>query len=86
MIFPLRRGGTNFDVAVNAFSRRATNKIIFTDGEAPMPKNSPRNVIWVVFDKYGYIDIEPINGKVIYIRGEQLKRLYKQNFIEDKER
>lgn len=27
-------GGTDFDVAVNAFSRRVENKIIFTDGEA----------------------------------------------------
>ena len=26
-------GGTNFDVAVGAFSRRVENKIIFTDGD-----------------------------------------------------
>lgn len=30
-------GGTNFDVTVNAFSRRCENKIIFTDGYASMP-------------------------------------------------
>ena len=48
MRFPIG-GGTDFDVAVNAFSRRATNKIIFTDGEANMPQKEVRNVIWVVF-------------------------------------
>lgn len=83
MTFPIG-GGTDFNVAVNAFSRRATNKIIFTDGDALMPENSPRNVIWIVFNNYR--NIKPINGKVINIRGEQLERLYRQNFIDDKER
>ena len=67
-------GGTDFDIAVQAFSRRATNKIIFTDGCAQMPKTDVRNVIWVVF---GNEKINPKGGRVINIKGEQLKRLYK---------
>lgn len=69
-------GGTDFDVAVNAFSRRAANKIIFTDGEAKMPKETVRNVIWIVF---GETRINPRGGKVINITGEQLDRLYKNS-------
>ena len=65
-------GGTNFDVAVNAFSKRVENKIIFTDGEAPLPKASV-NAIWIVF---GNTKINPKGGKVIYITSEQLDRLY----------
>ena len=65
-------GGTNFDVAVNAFSRRVENKIIFTDGEARMP-NMPLDAIWIVF---GYEKINPIGGRVIHITPEQLDRLY----------
>lgn len=56
-------GGTSFDVAVNAFSRRVENKIIFTDGHANMPSASV-DAIWVVF---GDIKINPAGGKVIYI-------------------
>ena len=65
-------GGTNFNVAVDAFSNRVENKIIFTDGEAPMPKKS-LNAIWIVF---GYEEINPPGGKVIYIDEEQLEDLY----------
>lgn len=64
-------GGTNFDVAINSFTRRVENKIIFTDGEAPMPDTS-LDVIWIVF---GGAKINPKGGKVIYIDDEQLKRL-----------
>ena len=76
--FPIG-GGTNFDVAVNAFSRRATNKIIFTDGEASMPQKEVKDVIWVVF---GDEQINPKGGKVINIQGEQLRRLY-QSYEKD---
>ena len=62
------RGGTDFDVAVNAFSRNADNKIIFTDGEAYMP-NNPIDAIWVVF---GDRKINPKGGKVIYIDRKKL--------------
>lgn len=59
-------GGTNFDVAVNAFSRRSENKIIFTDGEARMPI-TPVNAVWIVL---GNRKINPKGGKVIYINEE----------------
>ncbi len=64
-------GGTNFTAAVNAFSRRVTNKIIFTDGDAPMPE-TPMDAIWVVF---GMEEIRPIGGRVIRITPEQLNAL-----------
>lgn len=65
-------GGTNFDVAVGAFSRRVENKIIFTDGDAYMP-DMPLDAIWIVF---GGIQINPKGGRVIQIDDEQLDRLY----------
>lgn len=65
-------GGTNFNAAVNAFTNRVENKIIFTDGNAPMPFK-PIDAIWVVF---GETEINPIGGKVIHIDNEQLERLY----------
>lgn len=64
-------GGTDFDVAVSAFSRRVENKIIFTDGEASMP-STPIDAIWVVF---GDRAINPAGGKVIHIDERQLERL-----------
>ena len=64
-------GGTDFDVAVGAFSRRVENKIIFTDGEASMP-DMPIDAIWIVF---GGEKINPKGGKVIYIDQEQLEKL-----------
>ena len=65
-------GGTDFDVAVGAFSRRTENKIIFTDGEASMPDMSI-DATWIVF---GGEKINPKGGKVIHITPEQLDRLY----------
>ena len=64
-------GGTDFDVAVNAFTRRVENKIIFTDGESYMPDKAI-DAIWIVF---GDKKINPKGGKVINITGEQLERL-----------
>ena len=66
------RGGTNFDVAVGAFSRRVENKIIFTDGKASMPDMSI-DAIWIVF---GGEKVNPKGGKVIHIDNEQIERLY----------
>ena len=80
MSFPIG-GGTDFNAAVGAFSRKAPNKIIFTEGKANMPKETVRNVIWVVF---GDKKINPKGGKVINITGEQLRKLYKP-FIQDKD-
>ena len=71
MSFPIG-GGTDFNVAVGAFSRKTPNKIIFTDGEADMPRETVRNVVWVVF---GDEKINPKGGKVINITGEQLRKL-----------
>ena len=65
-------GGTNFDAAVNAFTRRVENKIIFTDGDADMP-STPIDAIWIVF---GGLKINPPGGKVIYIDDKQLDELY----------
>ena len=64
-------GGTDFDVAINAFTRRVENKIIFTDGYADMP-TTPIDAIWIVF---GGIKINPVGGKVIHIDEKQLDRL-----------
>lgn len=78
-------GGTNFDVAVNAFSKRVENKIIFTDGEASMPSNR-MDAIWIVF---GNRKINPPGGKVIYITKEQLDKLYSYKIeeqVKDKSR
>ena len=72
-------GGTNFTVAVDSFSRRATNKIIFTDGYSSMPKNS-KGVIWIV---YGDKDINPNGGKVIKMSEEQYNKL-RYSIVKDK--
>lgn len=65
-------GGTDFNVAINSFSRWADNKIIFTDGLAPAPK-SEVSAIWII---YSDLSLKLKNGKVIHIPKEQLKNLY----------
>jgi len=67
----LGSGGTDFNVAVNAFSKRVENKIIFTDGEAEMP-DKVIDAIWIVF---GERKISPKGGKTIYINEEKLEQL-----------
>ncbi len=57
------RGGTDFTTAVNSFSKKASVKIIFTDGYADMPENSS-DVIWCV---YSNAKINPPDGKVFYV-------------------
>lgn len=69
------RGGTDFNVAVNAFSNRVENKIIFTDGDAKMP-SKVIDAIWIVF---GGKKINPKGGKVINISDEDLERLNSNN-------
>ena len=61
-------GGTDFNAAVNAFTLRVDNRIIFTDGQAPMP-DKPMNARGVV---YGDEEIAPDGGTVIRISPEQL--------------
>lgn len=65
-------GGTNFDVAVNAFTKNADYRIIFTDGESKMP-DTEVNAIWIV---YGGKKINPKGGKVISIDDEALRKLH----------
>ena len=72
-------GGTDFEVAVGAFTRRVENKIIFTDGEASMP-DTPIDAIWIVF---GEKTISPRGGKVIQIDGEQLDRFCNYQHISE---
>lgn len=62
-------GGTDFNAAVGAFTLRVDNRIIFTDGKAPMPEIAPE-AIWMV---YGDEKISPVNGTVIHITPEQWK-------------
>lgn len=64
-------GGTNFDVAVNSFSKNATNRIIFTDGWANMPQKKV-DAIWIVF---GGRQIKPLGGKIINIDEVALDKL-----------
>lgn len=64
-------GGTDFSAAIDAFSGRVDNMIIFTDGEAYMPYTT-KKIIWIVF---GGAKINPNAGQVIYITDEQLDKL-----------
>lgn len=76
--FPLKGGGgTNFDIAVKAFSKDADNKIIFTDGLADMPNVSAK-IIWVVF---GNAKINPLGGNVLYINENQYEDLNKSTSV-----
>lgn len=56
-------GGTNFEVAVDAFTGDAENQIIFTDGYGEMPTRRC-DAVWVVF---GTMRVEPPGGRVIYV-------------------
>ena len=56
-------GGTNFEVAVEAFTGDAENQIIFTDGYGEMPVRRC-DAVWVV---YGTMHIDPPGGRVIYV-------------------
>ena len=67
--FPIvGRGGTDFQAAVSAFSKKATVRIIFTDGDALMPKDD-QGAIWLV---YGGIRIKPPSGQVFYVNPNTL--------------
>lgn len=72
------RGGTNFEAAINAFSKNANNKIIFTDGDALMPSYC-KDVIWIVF---GNKRIKPPGGKVYYIDPDNLIRICNEYKLE----
>ena len=65
------RHGTSFTTALNAFSGRVDNRIIFTDGEASMPSKR-MDVIWIVF---GGKKISPNGGRVFYVDDELLEKM-----------
>ncbi len=68
------RGGTNFNAAIEAFSEDADNKIIFTDGIAPMPYKE-LDVLWLVFSS---ASIKPPGGKVVHVNVDKLIHLNKE--------
>ncbi|MBQ9733567.1 MAG: hypothetical protein IJV74_04960, partial [Clostridia bacterium] len=70
-------GGTDFTVAINAFTGDAENQIIFTDGYAEMPEQNC-NAIWVV---YGTMQIHPIGGRVIYAKASEEKEKHEIDFL-----
>ena len=70
-------GGTNFDVAEEAFTGDAENQIIFTDGYAEMPEKQC-NAVWVV---YGSMPIHPKGGRVIYVKPSEEKEQHEIEFL-----
>ena len=69
-------GGTDFEPAVKAFSRRAENRIIFTDGEAPLPQTKVK-ALWIVYgemDKNEQEKFKPPGGKVVFITRDLRER------------
>ena len=70
-------GGTDFTVAINAFTGDAENQIIFTDGYAEMPEQTC-HAVWVV---YGTMPIHPKGGRVIYVRPSEEKEKYEVDFL-----
>lgn len=70
-------GGTDFTVAINAFTGDAENQIIFTDGYAPMPEQGC-NCVWVV---YGSMAIHPIGGRVIYAKHSEEREKHEIDFL-----
>ena len=70
-------GGTDFNVAVAAFTGDAENQIIFTDGYAEMPDDSC-NAVWVV---YGSMPIHPKGGRVIYVKPSEEKETHEIDFL-----
>ena len=70
-------GGTDFHVAVEAFSGDAENRIIFTDGFAEMPERRC-DAIWVV---YGNAVIHPQGGRVLYVRPTEEREKHEIDFL-----
>lgn len=70
-------GGTDFEVAINAFTGDAENQIIFTDGYAEMPEQ-PCDAVWVV---YGSMPVHPVGGRVIYVKPSEEKEKHEIDFL-----
>lgn len=74
-------GGTNFDAASRAFTKRKdVNKICFTDGQDcgnAGIREKRSDIIWITFDNPNF---KPDNGKVIYVpQSEIYKYMTKEN-------
>ena len=70
-------GGTDFTVAINAFTGDAENQIIFTDGYAEMPEQRC-DAVWVV---YGNTPIQPKGGRVLYVRDKEEHEKHEIDFL-----
>ena len=70
-------GGTDFTVAINAFTGDAENRIIFTDGYAAMPEQNC-DAVWVV---YGSMPVHPRGGRVIYVKPNEEKEKHEVDFL-----
>ena len=70
-------GGTDFNVAVSAFTGDAENQIIFTDGYAEMPQQRC-DAVWVV---YSSSPIDPKGGRVLYVKPKEEKEKYEIEFL-----
>ena len=70
-------GGTNFDAASSAFTKRKdVNKICFTDGQDSGNagiKDKRRDIVWISF---GNPKFKPDYGKVIYVPKSQLDKVH----------
>ena len=70
-------GGTNFEVAVKAFTGDAETKIVFTDGYADMPETRC-DAIWLV---YSDMPVDPPGGRVIYVKKPEEINKYEIDFL-----
>lgn len=66
-------GGTNFDAASRAFTKRKdVNKICFTDGQDGGDagiKDKRKDIVWISFENP---DFKPDNGKVLFVPKSQI--------------
>lgn len=68
------RGGTDFNPPVDYYKehrKEYASLVYFTDGEAPLPKNRPTGMVWVI-SSFGYHQDYP--GKAVYIPKENNKK------------
>jgi predicted metal-dependent peptidase len=63
-------GGTDFEVAINSFSNRVDNKIIFTDGKGYIPPS--KDIIWLIYNEQyksnndnRIIYVDDLSGRII---------------------
>lgn len=79
-------GGTNFELAVNSFSKdnehQKYNKIVFTDGQldsvsSHVQKTKVDGILWIVFGNK--MDFKPVSGRVIRVSNEELYHMINGN-------